>query len=603
MRLKNMKNIRNFSIIAHVDHGKSTLSDRLIQICGGLSPREMSSQVLDSMDLERERGITIKAQSVMIKYCAKDKKTYFLNFIDTPGHVNFSYEVSRSLSACEGVLLVVDAAQGVEAQTVANCHRALSMKLKVLPVLNKIDLPNANPEKVSQDIENIIGISMKNSVQCSAKTGLGISELLEKIIKHIPYPFGKIKNPLQALVIDSWFDKYLGVVFLICIKNGYIKVKEKIRIVNSQNIYQVEQLGIFTPKRKKKNILSCGEVGWIICGIKNISAILVGETITSHINPSQKTLPKFKKIKPKIYAGFFPKNPEQYSCFKDALMKLQLNDTALYYETDNSQVLGLGFRCGFLGLLHLEIIQSRLEREYNIKLIITAPTVEYQILLNNGKKIYIDNPIKFPPIQMIKKIREPIAKCNIMTPIKYLGNIMKLCKEHRGKQKTLVYHKTQIVISYEVPLSELVLNFFDKLKSISSGYASLEYTFKKFKTSELIKIDIFINAQKIDSLSMITHKSNSIYNAKITIQNIKKFMPRHQFDISIQAKISNTVIARETIKQLRKNVISKCYGGDISRKKKLLQKQKKGKKKMKNFGSISMPPEIFSSILSINKNN
>ncbi|AEH39755.1 GTP-binding elongation factor [Buchnera aphidicola (Cinara tujafilina)] len=594
-----MKNIRNFSIIAHVDHGKSTLSDRLIQICGGLSLREMSSQVLDSMDLERERGITIKAQSVMIKYKAKIK-TYFLNFIDTPGHVNFSDEVSRSLSACEGALLIVDAAQGVEAQTVANCRNALNLNLKVLPVLNKIDLPNANPEKVSQDIENIIGISMKNSVKCSAKTGFGILELLEQIIKKIPSPSGDINNPLQALVIDSWFDKYLGVVFLIRIKNGYIKIKDRIQVINKKITYQVEKLGILPQKENKKTLL-CGEVGWIICGIKNISSIIVGETITSYIKPAQKSLPKFKKLNQKFTLDFFPTHPDQYSYFKDALMKLQLNDTALYYEPDMSKILGLGFRCGFLGLLHLEIIQSRLEREYNISLIVTAPTVGYEIISINGKKVYIDNPSKLPNMNNIKKIREPIAKCNIITPIKYIGNIIKLCVENRGKQKSLVYHQTQIMISYDIPLSELVLNFFDRLKAISSGYASLEYTFKKFKTSKLMKIDIFINSVKIDSLSTVTHKNNVIHIAKLIIKNIKKFMPRHQFDIPIQAKISNTVIARETIKQLRKNVISKCYGGDVSRKKKLLQKQKRGKKKMKNFGSVSIPPEIFSSIIAINK--
>ena len=596
-----MKNIRNFSIIAHVDHGKSTLSDRLIQICGGLSPREMSSQVLDSMDLERERGITIKAQSVMIKYKAKNQEIYSLNFIDTPGHVNFSYEVSRSLSACEGVLLIVDAAQGVEAQTIANCRSALNLNLKILPVLNKIDLPNANPVKVAKDIENIIGISMKDSIKCSAKTGVGILKLLEKIIEKIPAPKGRKENPLQALIIDSWFDKYLGVVSLIRIKNGYIKIKDKIKIVDSQNVYQVEKLGVFTPKRKTKNILSCGEVGWMVCGIKNISTLMVGETITTYNQPAQKSLPKFKKIKPKIYAGFFPKHPDQFPYFKDALMKLQLNDTALYYEPDNSTVLGLGFRCGFLGLLHLEIIQSRLEREYGMNLIITSPTVGYEVILNNEKKIYIDNPTKLPSLNLIKKIREPIAECIIITPIKYIGNVMQLCKKNRGKQKSLIYHETQTVISYEIPLSELVLNFFDKLKSISSGYASLEYKFKKFKTSELLKIDVFINLIKLDALSTITHKNNAQNQAKSIIQNIKKFMPRHQFDIPIQAKVLNKVIARETIKQLRKNVISKCYGGDVSRKKKLLQKQKKGKKKMKNFGSVSIPPEIFSSILSINK--
>lgn len=597
-----MKNIRNFSIIAHVDHGKSTLSDRLIQICGGLSKREMFSQVLDSMDLERERGITIKAQSVMIKYSAKNGKIYFLNFIDTPGHVNFSYEVSRSLSACEGVLLVVDSAQGVEAQTVANCRSAIDMKLKILPVLNKIDLPNSNPKKVSEDIKNIIGISVKNSVMCSAKTGFGIKKLLEKIVTHIPSPQGSIKNPLQALVIDSWFDKYLGIVSLIRIKNGCIKIQDKIKIMHTNKIYKVEKLGIFTPKRKEKNILSCGEVGWIICGIKKISSILVGETITSYINPAYNVLPGFTQIKPKIYAGLFPIQPEQYLYFKDALKKLQLNDASLQYEPENSEALGLGFRCGFLGLLHMEIIQSRLEREYHVNLIITPPTVIYELILHKNKKIYIDNPTKFPPLNNIKKIREPIAECTIITPIKYVGKIINLCIKKRGKQKNIIYHTTKVIISYEIPLSEIILNFFDELKSISSGYASLEYEFKKFKTKNLVKVDIYINSIKIDSLSTIHYKEYAIINAKKKIEEIKKLMPRYQFNIPIQAKISNNIIARINIKQLRKNVISKCYGGDVSRKKKLLQKQKIGKKKMKNIGNIKIPKEIFFSSLSIKKN-
>ncbi|VFP85856.1 Elongation factor 4 [Buchnera aphidicola (Cinara pseudotaxifoliae)] len=595
-----MKYIRNFSIIAHIDHGKSTLSDRLIQICGGLSKREMSEQVLDTMDIERERGITIKAQSVTINYVSKSGKKFCLNFIDTPGHVNFAYEVSRALSACEGALLLVDSAQGVQAQTVANCFNALKMKLSVLPVLNKIDLSNSHPQKVRQDIEDIIGISTENIVLCSAKTGLGIPELLEKIITVIPSPKGSNDNPLQALVIDSWFDKYLGVVSLIRVKNGYIKIKDKILILRTKQVYQVDQLGIFTPKRILKSMLSCGEVGWIICGIKNIRSILVGETITSLINPSNTLLSGFKKIKPKIYAGLFPIQNNQYNQFKDALKKLQLNDSSLFYESENSQALGFGFRCGFLGMLHMEIIQSRLEREYNIKIIITAPTVVYEvIILKNKKKIYLDNPIKFPNFNCIYEIREPIALCNILTPVKYIGEIIKLCIKKRGIQKNLIYHNTQTIIQYEIPLSEVILNFFDQLKSISSGYASLEYSFVGFKKSDLVKIDILINSIKIDALSSICHKKNSVYFAKNMIGKIKKIIPRHQFNVPIQASINNNIISRTNIVQLRKNVLSKCYGGDISRKKKLLQKQKKGKKRMKIIGNVKIPHEIFFSILQL----
>ncbi|VFP84931.1 Elongation factor 4 [Buchnera aphidicola (Cinara splendens)] len=595
-----MKYIRNFSIIAHIDHGKSTLSDRLIQTCGGLSKREMSEQVLDTMDLERERGITIKAQSVTIDYISKKGKKFCLNFIDTPGHVNFAYEVSRALSACEGALLLVDAAQGVQAQTVANCHNALKMKLFILPVLNKIDLPNSYPKKVCKDIEDIIGISTKNIVFCSAKTGSGIPELLEKIITVIPFPEGSCDNPLQALVIDSWFDKYLGVVSLIRIKNGVIKINDKILILRTKQVYQVDQLGIFTPKRILKSILSCGEVGWMICGIKNIRSILVGETITSLINPANKLLSGFKKIKPKIYAGLFPVQNNQYNQFKEALKKLQLNDSSLFYELENSQALGFGFRCGFLGMLHMEIVQSRLEREYNIKIIITAPTVVYEvIILKNKKKIYLDNPAKFPNSNCIYEIREPIAFCNILTPVKYIGDIIKLCIKKRGIQKNLIYHNTQTIIQYEIPLSEVILNFFDQLKSISSGYASLEYNTIGFKKSDLVKIDILINSIKIDALSSICHRKNSVFFAKKMIEKIKKIIPRHQFNVPIQASINNNVISRANIIQLRKNVLSKCYGGDISRKKKLLQKQKKGKKRMKIIGNVKIPHEIFFSILQL----
>ncbi|VFP81462.1 translation elongation factor 4 [Buchnera aphidicola] len=595
-----MKYIRNFSIIAHIDHGKSTLSDRLIQICGGLSKREMSDQVLDTMDLERERGITIKAQSVTINYTSKKGKNFYLNFIDTPGHVNFAYEVSRALSACEGALLIIDAAQSVQAQTVANCLSALKMNLSILPILNKIDLPNARPKQVCQDIRDIIGISTKDIVLCSAKTGQGIPELLEKIITVIPSPKGNINNPLQALVIDSWFDKYLGVVSLVRIKNGFIKIKDKILILRTQKVYQVEQLGIFTPKRILKPMLSCGEVGWVICGIKDIHSILVGETITSFKNPSTNLISGFQKIKPKIYAGLFPIKTNQYNQFKEALNKLQLNDSSLFYEPENSQALGFGFRCGFLGILHMEIVQSRLEREYNIEIILTAPTVVYEVILIKSKKIiYLDNPVKFPNTNLIYEIREPIAFCNILTPTKYIGEIINLCIKKRGIQKNLIYHNKKTVIQYEIPLSEVISNFFDKLKSISSGYASLEYNSIGFRKSDLVKIDILINSMKIDALSSICHRKNSIRIAKNIIEKIKKIIPRHQFNVPIQAAIENNIISRANVKQLRKNVLSKCYGGDISRKKKLLQKQKKGKKRMKVIGNVKIPQEIFFSILQI----
>ncbi|VFP79180.1 translation elongation factor 4 [Buchnera aphidicola] len=595
-----MKYIRNFSIIAHIDHGKSTLSDRLIQICGGLSKREMSNQVLDTMDLERERGITIKAQSVTINYTSKKGKNFYLNFIDTPGHVNFAYEVSRALSASEGALLIIDAAQSVQAQTVANCLSALKMNLSILPILNKIDLPNARPKQVCQDIKDIIGISTKDIVLCSAKTGQGIPELLEKIITVIPSPKGSADNPLQALVIDSWFDKYLGVVSLVRIKNGFIKIKDKILILRTKKVYQVEQLGIFTPKRILKPMLSCGEVGWMICGIKNIHSILVGETITSFKNPSTNLIPGFQKIKPKIYAGLFPIKTNQYNQFKEALNKLQLNDSSLFYEPENSQALGFGFRCGFLGILHMEIIQSRLEREYNIEIILTAPTVIYEVILIKNKKIiYLDNPVKFPHTNLIHEIREPIAFCNILTPTKYIGEIINLCIKKRGIQKNLIYHNKKTVIQYEIPLSEVISNFFDKLKSVSSGYASLEYNSIGFRKSDLVKIDILINSIKIDALSSICHRKNSICFAKNIIERIKKIIPRHQFNVPIQAAIENNIISRVNVKQLRKNVLSKCYGGDISRKKKLLQKQKKGKKRMKIIGNVKIPQEIFFSILQL----
>ncbi|QCI22124.1 translation elongation factor 4 [Buchnera aphidicola] len=596
-----MKNIRNFSIIAHIDHGKSTLSDRLIQICNGLSKREMFNQVLDSMDLERERGITIKAQSVMINFKNKKGNIFNLNFIDTPGHVNFSYEVSRSLSACEGALLIVDSTQGVEAQTLSNCYTALDMNLKIIPVLNKIDLPNANPDKVCKEIEDIIGISSSNAIQCSAKTGQGIEELVECIIEKIPSPNGSIEKPLQALIIDSWFDNYLGVVSLIRIKNGILFEKDKIQVMSTGKNYLVEQIGIFTPKKLRKKQLKCGEVGWIVCGIKNINAALVGDTLTTTINPSKNKLTGFKKVKPQIYAGLFPTSSDQYETFRDALGKLSLNDSSLFYEPESSSALGFGFRCGFLGLLHMEIVQERLEREYSLDLISTAPTVVYEIELNNGKILYLDTPSNFPVMSTIKDIREPIVECNILSPPQYLGAIIKLCIEKRGYQTNMIYHTHQVLLKYHIPMNEVVLNFFDELKSISSGYASLEYDFKYFKSTNMVRIDILINSEKIDALTILSHQKNSQRFAREIVDKMKKLIPRHQFDIAIQASINNSIIARSTIKQLRKNVLSKCYGGDISRKKKLLQKQKDGKRKMKKIGNVNMPKRAFLEILNISK--
>ncbi|QCI21565.1 elongation factor 4 [Buchnera aphidicola (Hyadaphis tataricae)] len=596
-----MKNIRNFSIIAHIDHGKSTLSDRLIQICGGLPDREMFNQVLDSMDLEKERGITIKAQSVMINYKNKTGDLFNLNFIDTPGHVNFSYEVSRSLSACEGVLLVVDATQGVEAQTLSNCHTALKMNLKIIPVLNKIDLPNANPKKVLKDIQDIIGISTSNAIKCSAKTGQGVEELIEHLIQQIPCPSGSIHNPLQALIIDSWFDNYLGVVSLIRIKNGILFEKDKIQVMSTGKTYFVEKIGIFTPKKLYKNSLKCGEVGWIICGIKNIVAAPVGDTLTTAINPSKNRLDGFQKIKPQIYAGLFPMSSEQYETFRDALGKLSLNDSSLFYEPEKSVALGFGFKCGFLGLLHMEIVQARLEREYSLDLIATAPTVMYEIELMDHTKIYLDSPSNFPIMHNIKDIKEPIVECHILLPPQFLGAVIKLCIRKRGNQIDMVYHTHQVLLKYDIPMSEVVLNFFDELKSISSGYASLEYDFKCFQSSKMVRIDILVNSEKIDALTILTHHDNAKYRAREIVEKMQKIIPRQQFDIIIQATINNSVIARATIKQLRKNVLSKCYGGDVSRKKKLLQKQKDGKKRMKKIGNVSMPKTAFLKILNIIK--
>ncbi|KGQ23545.1 translation elongation factor 4 [Gallibacterium anatis] len=596
-----MKNIRNFSIIAHIDHGKSTLSDRLIQICGGLSDREMEAQVLDSMDLERERGITIKAQSVTLNYTAKNGETYQLNFIDTPGHVDFSYEVSRSLAACEGALLVVDAGQGVEAQTLANCYTAIEMDLEVVPILNKIDLPAADPERVAEEIEDIVGIDAIDAVRCSAKTGVGVEDVLEEIVKRIPAPQGDPEAPLQALIIDSWFDNYLGVVSLVRIKNGTLKKGDKIKVMSTGQSYGVDRLGIFTPKQVDTNELSCGEVGWVVCGIKDILGAPVGDTLTLQHNPAEKPLPGFKKVKPQVYAGLFPVSSDDYEAFRDALGKLSLNDASLFYEPENSSALGFGFRCGFLGLLHMEIIQERLEREYDLDLITTAPTVIYEVAMTNGEVIYVDSPAKLPPINNIAEIREPIAECNMLLPQEYLGNVITLCVEKRGVQTHMVYHGNQVALTYEMPMGEVVLDFFDRLKSTSRGYASLDYSFKRFQAADMVRVDIMINGERVDALALIVHKDNAPYRGRELVEKMKELIPRQQFDIAIQAAIGNHIIARSTVKQLRKNVLAKCYGGDVSRKKKLLQKQKEGKKRMKSLGNVEVPQEAFLAILHVGK--
>ncbi|SUT92469.1 GTP-binding protein LepA [Actinobacillus lignieresii] len=596
-----MQNIRNFSIIAHIDHGKSTLSDRLIQTCGGLSDREMEAQVLDSMDLERERGITIKAQSVTLNYKAKDGETYQLNFIDTPGHVDFSYEVSRSLAACEGALLVVDAGQGVEAQTLANCYTAIEMDLEVVPILNKIDLPAAEPERVAEEIEDIVGIDAMDAVRCSAKTGLGIEDVLEDIVKKIPAPEGDPDAPLQALIIDSWFDNYLGVVSLVRVKNGTIKKGDKIKVMSTGQSYNVDRLGIFTPKQVDTAELKTGEVGWVVCAIKDILGAPVGDTLTHHHNSATEVLPGFKKVKPQVYAGLFPISSDDYEAFRDALGKLSLNDASLFYEPENSTALGFGFRCGFLGLLHMEIIQERLEREYDLDLITTAPTVVYEVVQTNGETIYVDSPAKLPPISNIAEIREPIAECNMLVPQEYLGNVITLCVEKRGVQTNMVYHGNQIALTYEIPMGEVVLDFFDRLKSTSRGYASLDYGFKRFQTADMVRVDIMINGDRVDALALIVHKDNAPYRGRELVEKMKELIPRQQFDIAIQAAIGNHIIARSTVKQLRKNVLAKCYGGDVSRKKKLLQKQKEGKKRMKSLGNVDVPQEAFLAILHVGK--
>ncbi|ODX66843.1 translation elongation factor 4 [Vibrio parahaemolyticus] len=596
-----MKHIRNFSIIAHIDHGKSTLSDRLIQVCGGLSDREMAAQVLDSMDLERERGITIKSQSVTLNYTAKDGETYQLNFIDTPGHVDFAYEVSRSLAACEGALLVVDAGQGVEAQTLANCYTAIEMDLEVVPILNKIDLPAADPERVAEEIEEIVGIDAMEATRCSAKTGLGVEDVLENIVSAIPAPEGDPEAPLQALIIDSWFDNYLGVVSLVRIKNGSLKKNDKIKVMSTGQAWGVDRLGIFTPKQVDTDVLNTGEVGWVVCGIKDILGAPVGDTLTLAKNGSDKPLPGFKKVKPQVYAGLFPVSSDDYENFRDALGKLSLNDASLFYEPENSAALGFGFRCGFLGMLHMEIIQERLEREYDLDLITTAPTVVYEVEKTDGELLYVDSPAKLPAINDIEEIREPIARCNILVPSDYLGNVITLCVEKRGLQVDMVYHGNQVAVTYDIPMAEVVLDFFDRLKSTSRGYASLDYNFQRFEASNMVRVDVLLNGDKVDALALITHKDQSQTRGRQLVEKMKEFIPRQMFDIAIQAAIGNHIIARSTVKQLRKNVIAKCYGGDVSRKKKLLKKQKEGKKRMKQIGNVELPQEAFLAILHVGK--
>ncbi|HCE4755310.1 TPA: elongation factor 4 [Vibrio parahaemolyticus] len=596
-----MKHIRNFSIIAHIDHGKSTLSDRLIQVCGGLSDREMAAQVLDSMDLERERGITIKSQSVTLNYTAKDGETYQLNFIDTPGYVDFAYEVSRSLAACEGALLVVDAGQGVEAQTLANCYTAIEMDLEVVPILNKIDLPAADPERVAEEIEEIVGIDAMDATRCSAKTGLGVEDVLENIVSAIPAPEGDPDAPLQALIIDSWFDNYLGVVSLVRIKNGSLKKNDKIKVMSTGQAWGVDRLGIFTPKQVDTDVLNTGEVGWVVCGIKDILGAPVGDTLTLAKNGSDKPLPGFKKVKPQVYAGLFPVSSDDYENFRDALGKLSLNDASLFYEPENSAALGFGFRCGFLGMLHMEIIQERLEREYDLDLITTAPTVVYEVEKTDGELLYVDSPAKLPAINDIEEIREPIARCNILVPSDYLGNVITLCVEKRGLQVDMVYHGNQVAVTYDIPMAEVVLDFFDRLKSTSRGYASLDYNFQRFEASNMVRVDVLLNGDKVDALALITHKDQSQTRGRQLVEKMKEFIPRQMFDIAIQAAIGNHIIARSTVKQLRKNVIAKCYGGDVSRKKKLLKKQKEGKKRMKQIGNVELPQEAFLAILHVGK--
>lgn len=594
-----MKNIRNFSIIAHIDHGKSTIADRFIQFCGGLSDREMSAQVLDSMDIEKERGITIKAQSVTLDYHAKDGETYQLNFIDTPGHVDFSYEVSRSLSACEGALLIVDASQGVEAQTVANCYTAIEQGLEVVTVLNKIDLPAADPERVVDEIEDVIGVEAQDAVHASAKSGIGIEDILEQIVERIPAPKGDVEATTKALIIDSWFDNYLGVVSLVRVMDGEIKPKDKIKIFSNGEEHLVDEVGVFTPKRVKTASLKAGEVGFLIANIKNIDGAPVGDTITSVKNPVTEALEGFKPVQPRVFAGLFPISGEDYEKFRDALSKLKLNDAALQYEPENSDALGFGFRIGFLGLLHMEIVQERLEREYDLDLITTAPTVVYEILDTKGNTIRVDSPSKMPENQFIAEFREPIITANILVTDEFVGNVISLCVSKRGVQKSLTYMGKQVQMVYELPLNEVVLDFFDRLKSVSRGFASMDYQFERYQVADLIRLDIQINQESVDALALIIHREDSVRKGREIAEKMKELVPRQMFDVAIQACIGVKVVARTNVKALRKNVTAKCYGGDVSRKRKLLDKQKKGKKRMRSVGRVDIPQEAFLAVLHI----
>ncbi|MDR5814017.1 MULTISPECIES: translation elongation factor 4 [unclassified Caballeronia] len=596
-----MDHIRNFSIIAHIDHGKSTLADRIIQLCGGLSDREMEAQVLDSMDLERERGITIKAQTAALTYKARDGQVYNLNLIDTPGHVDFSYEVSRSLSACEGALLVVDASQGVEAQTVANCYTAIELGVEVVPVLNKIDLPAANPENAITEIEDVIGIDATDAVHCSAKTGLGVADVLESLIAKVPPPKGDPEAPLQALIIDSWFDNYVGVVMLVRIVNGVLKPKDKIKMMATGAQYPVEHVGVFAPKSTNLPELSAGQVGFVIAGIKELTAAKVGDTVTVATRPATEPLPGFKEVKPQVFAGLYPVEANQYDALRESLEKLKLNDASLQFEPEVSQALGFGFRCGFLGLLHMEIVQERLEREFDMDLITTAPTVIYEVLQNDGSIIMVENPAKMPEPPKIDEVREPIVTVNLYMPQEYVGSVITLCTAKRGSQINMQYHGRQVQLTYEIPMAEIVLDFFDRLKSTSRGYASMDYEFKEYRAADVVKVDMLINGDKVDALSVIVHRSQSQYRGREVASKMRELIPRQMYDVAIQATIGSNIIARENIKALRKNVLAKCYGGDISRKKKLLEKQKAGKKRMKQVGSVEIPQEAFLAILRVDE--
>ncbi len=601
-----MNHIRNFSIIAHIDHGKSTLADRLISRCGGLSDREMSEQVLDSMDLEKERGITIKAQTAALHYKARDGQVYNLNLIDTPGHVDFSYEVSRSLSACEGALLVVDASQGVEAQTVANCYTALDLGVTVLPVLNKMDLPNADPDNARAEIEDVIGIDATDAIPCSAKTGMGIDDILELVVAQVPPPKGNPDGPLRAMIIDSWFDPYVGVVMLVRVVDGTLNKGDKIKLMATEAQYNAEKLGVFTPHNEPRPALKAGEVGYVIAGIKELKAAKVGDTITAvktssgaNLNFATEALPGFKEVQPQVFAGLYPTEASEYDSLRDALEKLQLNDAALRYEPEVSQALGFGFRCGFLGLLHMEIVQERLEREFDQDLITTAPSVVYEVVKGDGEVIMVENPSKMPDQGRIQEIREPIVTVHLYMPQEYVGAVMTLANQKRGVQMNMAYHGKQVMLTYELPLGEIVLDFFDKLKSVSRGYASMDYEFKEYRASDVVKVDILLNGDKVDALSIIVHRSQSQYRARAVVAKMREIISRQQFDVAIQAAIGANIIARETVKALRKNVLAKCYGGDISRKRKLLEKQKAGKKRMKQIGSVEVPQEAFLAILQV----